>query len=112
VPDGAVDSVVGAGLRDWLTYDERRSLANASERAAVAETGASIAWQAQGGADDVTASGSAVATGDPYRSHHGHVCRDVKESADKNGKTHAQTVTLCRDVIASGVAVWVVAEID
>jgi hypothetical protein len=112
VPDGAVDGVIGAGLKDWLTFEERRSLAAASEQAAIAVTGAPVPWQAQGGAHDGTASGSAVAIDDVYRSLRGRICRDVNQSVDKDGKSHAETVTLCRDVIASGVAVWMVAEAD
>lgn len=103
VPDADVDKVVAAGLTQWLTAEERRSLAAASERAAVAPASAAIDWQAHDGGDAVTATGSALAVGEVYRSLRGRICRDVRQSFDKDGKTQAETVALCRD----GAALWI-----
>lgn len=110
VPDLAVDDVVGSGLKDWLTFEERRSLAMASQRAAIGVTGTPLPWDSQDGGDKVTASGSAVAVGDAFRSLRGPICRAVRQSFDKKGEPHAQTVTLCRVPIKSGVTLWVVAD--
>jgi hypothetical protein len=110
VPDLAVDGVIGSGLKEWLTFEERRSLAMASQRAAIGVTGTPLPWRAQDGGDAVTASGSAVAVGDVFRSLRGPICRDVRQSidknGDKNGEPHAQTITLCRTSIATGVILW------
>lgn len=109
VPDMAVDQVVAPGLKDWLTVEERRSLAMASQRAAIGVTGTPLPWQAQDGGGDVTATGSAVAVGDAFRSLRGKVCRDVRQSFDKGSEPHAQTVTLCRTSIETGVTLWIAA---
>jgi hypothetical protein len=112
VPDLAVNRVIAAGLTDWLTFNERRNLAMASERAAAAATGASVAWESHDGTHALTVSGGAVAVGDVFRSHGGSICRDVRQSFAKGGTLHAQTVTLCRDQIATGVTLWLVADIQ
>jgi hypothetical protein len=109
VPDMAVDSVVGYGLTEWLTFEERRDLAMASERAAIGVTGTELPWHSHDGGDTVTATGGAVAVGDAFRSLRGEICRDVRQSFTKNGEPHAQTVTLCREPIESGATLWVTA---
>lgn len=111
VPDMAVDAVIGSGLKDWLTFEERQNLAMASQRAAVGVTGTSLPWDSQDSGDAVTASGRVVAVGDAFRSLRGPICRPVRQSFDKKGVPHAQTVTLCRTPIKSGIMLWVVAEI-
>jgi surface antigen len=108
VPDAAVDGVIAGGLKSWLTFAERQNLAMASERAAVATTGEPVAWTAQDGGGEVTATGSAVAVGQPFRSLRGGICRDVRQSFAKDGTPHAQTVSLCRSEIVTGIELWVV----
>jgi hypothetical protein len=112
VPDKAVDNVVAAGLKNWLTFAERQSLAMASERAAVATTGAPVAWTATDGTGTATAKGSAVAVTQPFRSLRGEICRDVRQAFDKDNLPHAQTVSLCRSEIATGERLWTVATPD
>jgi hypothetical protein len=109
VPDMAVDDVIGSGLREWLTFEERRSLAMASERAAIGVTGTPLPWKAQDGGGAVTATGAAVAVGDVFRSLRGYICRDVRQSISKSDEPHAQTVTLCRMPIKTGVTLWLTA---
>jgi hypothetical protein len=112
LPDAAVDQVVAAGLREWLTFAERRSLAAASERAAVAPEGDAIKFQARDGGDAVTAQGSATAVDDVYRSLRGNICRDLRQSVAKNAKTQALTITLCREEVAGGTAFWIIPATD
>jgi hypothetical protein len=112
VPDKVVDDVIASGLKPWLTFAERQNLAMASERAAVAVTAAPVAWSAQDGGGEVTATGSAVAVGQPFRSLRGEICRDVRQAFDKEKVPHAQTVSLCRTEIASGAKIWLVATPD
>lgn len=109
VPEGDVDRVVGSELHNWLTFEERQSLASASQRAAVAPTAAAIAWQSHDGGNEVTATGSAIALNDVYRSLGGAICRDVWQSVAKNGVSRSETVALCRETIASGIVLWVAA---
>lgn len=107
VPEGAADRVVAASLRNWLSVEERHSLAVATQRAAVAPTTQAIDWQSHDGGNTVTASGSAVAVGDVYRSAGGEICRDVWQSVAKNGMPHAATITVCREPVSSGTVLWV-----
>lgn len=109
VPDGSVDRIVAPGLKQWLTFEERRSLAGAAERAAIAVTASPIDWQAKDGTDAVTASGNAVAIGAAYRSLRGEIRRDVRQSVAKNDTPHIDTVTLCRTADGPGIPIWIVA---
>jgi len=108
VPDRLVDGVVAPGLQEWLTFIERQSLAAASERAAVALTGAPVKWTSKDGSGAATAKGSAVAVSQVFRSLRGLICRDVRQTFDKDSVAHAQTVSLCRTEIASGERIWMV----
>jgi hypothetical protein len=108
LPDPAVDSVIAPDLKIWLTFEERKTLANASENAAVGVTGVAIKWRAHDGADVPTASGTAVPVDDVYRSQTGYVCRDVRQSFARAGDTRVATVALCRTNIAEGVTIWAV----
>lgn len=112
IPDNTVDSVIGPALRDWLTVEERRNLAVASERAAIDAVGTTFAWQAQDGGEKVTATGTATAVGGVYRALRGRVCRDVRQTFSKDDQSHAQTLTLCREEIGSGVALWVTTAVN
>jgi hypothetical protein len=107
VPDMAVDSVIGSGLREWLTFEERRDLAMASQRAAIGVTGTELPWRSQDGGDTITATGGAVAVGGAFRSLRGAICRDVRQSFTKKSEPRAQTVTLCRRAIETGVTLWI-----
>jgi len=112
LPDTSVDRVVAAGLKDWLTFAERKDLALASERAAIGATGVAVEWRSHDGARSPTANGSAVAVDDVYRSLRGQVCRDVRQNITKLDDSHEATVMLCRTEIAAGVAMWAVAAAD
>ena len=112
MPDAAVDEIVSPALKAWLTFEERRVLAAASERAAISAMAKPIDWQATDGDDAVTAAGTAVATGGAYRSQRGQMCRDVRQNVVKNNAPHVEAVTLCREPDGAGVALWTVADAD
>ena len=109
--DDIVDAAIAEPLRAWLTWGERRELAEASQRAAVAITGTRVAWQARDGTDAPTTAGIAMPVGEAYRSVRGRVCRDVRQSVELSGQ-RAQQVTLCRDDQGSGLHVWIVGQAD
>jgi hypothetical protein len=112
VPVELVDSVVGSELKHWLAPPERAALAEASQQAAVAERNAKIAW---GGAQPDSPPGTAGAGGwaaaisDPYRAAHGLMCRDVRQALTRAEETVVQSVSLCREEIALGGTVWMIA---
>jgi hypothetical protein len=112
LPEAAVNNVVGEALRNWLTYEERRNLAVASEQAAVDPTGTTQPWQSADGAGVVTAIGSATSVADVYRSLRGRICRDVWQTVKKQDDARAQLVTLCRDTQDAGPILWVIAKAD
>jgi len=108
LPDASVDLVIAPHLREWLTFAERKNLAAASEEAAVSATGLPFGWQSEDGAHTLTASGSAVAVADVYRSLRGQICRDVRQNITKKGDAHFDIVTLCRTEVAAGVPAWTI----
>ncbi len=108
LPDTSVDLVIAPGLKQWLTFAERKDLAVASEQAATGGTGVPVNWQSHDGARSFTADGNAVAVDDVYRSLRGRVCRDVRQNITKMGDFHFDTVTLCRIEIAAGIPAWTV----
>jgi len=112
VPEAAIDRIVAAPLREWLTIEERRNLAAASESAASVPTNAPVAWQAKDGSNARTAGGIAVPVADVYRSKGGAICRDVSQRVDKNDKQHVATITLCREMQAQGQALWLIGSAD
>ncbi len=112
LPDAAVDEIVSPALKSWLTFEERRSLAAASERAVIGASAEPIDWQATDGGDAVTAAGAAVAIGGAYRSERGPLCRDVRQSVTKNNAPHSEAVALCRAPEGAGIALWTVADVD
>jgi hypothetical protein len=112
LPDAAVDQVVAPGLRQWLTFPEQRSLATASERAAIAPAGEPVTFQAKDGNGAVTAHGAAAALDDVYRSLRGYICRDLRQSVVKNTETHASTVTLCREQVTDNATLWIIGAAD
>jgi hypothetical protein len=106
LPDDAVDTAIGPGLRNWLTSIERRQLAEASQRAVLGITGTPVAWAAADPAGTETAKGLALPVDDAQRSVRGRVCRDLWQSVDKAGETHQQQVTLCRRDYGNGLSLW------
>ena len=110
--DETVDATIAEPLRPWLTWIERRELAAARQRAAVAITGTRVAWQARDGADAPTTAGTAMPVGEAYRSVRGRICRDVRQSVELSRGPREQQVTLCRDDQGSGLFVWVVGQAD
>ena len=112
VADEMVDAAIAEPLRAWLTWIERRQLAEASQRAAVAVTGSTIAWQARDGTDAPTTAGTAMPVGEAYRSVRGRICRDLRQSVVLSQGPRQQQVTLCRDDQGSGLSVWVVGQAD
>lgn len=108
LPDSSVDSVIAPGLKEWLTFTERKDLAVASELAATGATGRAVDWRSHDGSQSLTAGGTATAVDDVYRSLRGGVCRDVRQNITKMGDSHFATVPLCRTEITAGVIVWTV----
>jgi hypothetical protein len=112
LPASATDGLIAPGLKDWLTFEERRSLAVASAQAAAGPNGAPVAWKSRNAAGEITAGGTVLAASGAYRSLRGRICRDVRQSANKGAEPHTQTVTLCRAQAGSGVTLWVVSQAD
>ncbi len=112
VPEPAIDRIVAEPLRTWLTLEERRRLADASEHAAVVPTGTAIPWQALNGANVRTASGTAMPVGNVYRSRRGEICRDVRQTVVRTDAPPPQIVALCRDSQADTVPLWVIGAVD
>jgi surface antigen len=108
VPDSLVDAVVGDALYVWLTPAERRSLAEASQDAAVAPTATAIPWHGVDGAGLPSVAGTVMPIRDAYRSARGHLCRDVRQSVDKREELQIQQLTLCREDQGAGLYVWVI----
>jgi surface antigen len=106
LPDDAVDTAIGPGLRNWLTPIERRQLAEASQRAVLGITGTPVAWAAADPAGAETAKGLALPVDDAQRSVRGRLCRDLWQSVDKAGETRQQQVTLCRHDYGNGLSLW------
>jgi surface antigen len=113
VPDQLVDAAVADKLRPWLTAIERRSLAEASQRAAGLElTMQPVPWEAHDASGAKTAAGVAVAVDNPYRAVRGRMCRDMRQSLAKGDEQHEEAVTLCRQDFGGGLAVWIVGDAD
>ena len=112
VPETAIDRVVAEPLREWLTVEERRNLAAASETAAAFADRLTIAWQAKDGGNAHTAAGSATPIADVFRSKRGAICRDISQHVEKNAAHHAQTITLCREAQENGAALWLIGAAD
>ncbi|HYM03881.1 MAG TPA: hypothetical protein VET85_13100 [Stellaceae bacterium] len=110
LPDDAVDDVVGAGLKEWLTPIERRDIAAASQAAAVAETGTAVAWRTVDGAGKMTAEGVAAPISNAFRSVSGRICRDVRQYVEKGVEQRQRLVTLCREYHGDDLAIWVVGD--
>jgi surface antigen len=109
LPEDAVDEVVSPGLKEWLTPLERRQLADASQQAAVAPTGAPVPWQAADAKGAATAAGAAVPVNNVFRSVSGRICRDVRQYVEKANEPHQRLVTLCREYHGDDLAIWVLA---
>ena len=112
VPDFALDRVVGESLKDWLSLEERQNLAWASEQAATTPTGTVVPWKSTDGTGAITAAGSATPLTDIYRSTRGNICRNLRQQIDKDGRSRAQQVTLCRDSQNVDIALWLRASAD
>jgi surface antigen len=94
------DEIVAATLRPSLSAAARMSLAEASERAAAATTGATVLWQS---ADAV---GAVVPARDPYRSHRGEICRDLQQQMQNASGPMIDQVTLCHHDLGDGRILW------
>ncbi|NIR32276.1 MAG: glycine zipper 2TM domain-containing protein [Gammaproteobacteria bacterium] len=92
----ALGGLIGNRIGAYLDERERRAMARASvEAAESAPTGEKVAWAVPGEQDEVTASGWAVPTSDPYEEND-RTCRDLQQAAQKDGEERQQEVTLCR----------------
>jgi hypothetical protein len=106
----AADRAVGPELARWMKPAERRALAEASQHAAVAERNSKLDWSsaAAPAVPDaaVGASGWVMPVSDPYRSQHGVICRDLRQELNRPDQPLMQAVSLCREEMPGGVAVW------
>jgi surface antigen len=112
IPEDHIDDSVAPDLRNWLTPIERRQLAEASQRAAVAVTGTPLEWKAADNLGAETAAGVAMPLDDAKRSVRGRLCRDVWQQVKKAEEPHQQQVTLCRFDYGNGLSVWIVGDAD
>jgi hypothetical protein len=108
VPQVAVDAAVAEPLRPLLSADERRRLAEASQRAAAEFTLQPVAWESIDKEGNKTAVGTAVAVDNAFRAvRNGRLCRNLRQNAIKKEEAHQQQVTLCREDYGNGLYVWV-----
>lgn len=108
VPADLVDSTVGAEIGRWLSAPERQVLADASQKAITGVRNTKLAWTATAPGGDVTAEGWIAPVSDPYRSVHGQICRDVRQALVRNDQAMAQELSLCREELVGGAAVWTI----
>jgi len=108
VPADLVNSSVGAEIGRWLSVPERQALADASQKAATGVRNTRLAWSATAPSGDVTAEGWIAPVSDPYRSSHGQICRDVRQALVRNDQAMAQELSLCREELVSGAAIWTI----
>ncbi len=94
------DEVVAAPLRANLTPAARMDLAQASMLAAAAATGTAIEWKA------ADAQGIVAPARDVYISHHGLVCRDLRQTVEKARVAEIAPMTLCREDLGRGGTAW------
>jgi hypothetical protein len=94
------DEVVAPPLRASLTPAARMDLAQASVIAAAAATGTAIEWKA------ADAQGIVAPAHDVYISHHGLVCRDLRQTVQKARAAEVAPVTLCREDVGGGGTAW------
>lgn len=94
------DQIVAEPLRPTLSPAARLSLAEASERAAAAPTGATVLWQS------ADAGGAVVPARDAYRSHRGEICRDVEQQAQTTTGPEIVQITLCHADLGDGRILW------
>jgi len=108
VPDNLVDSSVGSEIGRRLSQPERQVLADASQKAVTGVRDTRLAWAAEGPDGKPTAEGWIAPVSDPYRSPHGLICRDVRQALVRPDQTLAQELSLCREDLPSGAAVWTI----
>jgi len=96
----AAGGLIGNRLGNWLDSDAQQAAAEAAARAA--ESGERVTWSRTGAAFQTVEEGWARPAGRSYRSHDGRTCREIHQSATKDGETVEDSVTLCR-----GSAGWV-----
>jgi non-ribosomal peptide synthetase component F len=108
LPEDLIDEAIGDTLRLWLTPLERHLVAQASQSAAVAVTGTPVAWRPDDDAAPPAAGGMAMPVGDVYRSVHGRICRDVRQTVLRSERALEQQVTLCREDEGANLFVWLV----
>lgn len=100
------DRIVAVPLRKLLGPAARLSLAQASEQAAAAKTGATLLWRSR------EAGGAVVPTHDVYISLRGEVCRDMQQQAETRAGPAIDPVTLCRTDEDDRRRLWLLASPD
>jgi surface antigen len=94
------DVVVAAPLRVALNAEARMNLATASMLAATATTGTPVSWKS------ADANGAVVPARDAYLSHHGLICRDLRQQVQKSDQSLIEQVTLCHEDIGDSHFLW------
>ncbi|HLI21290.1 MAG TPA: hypothetical protein VKV32_09260 [Stellaceae bacterium] len=94
------DRIVADPLRAALSPEARLSLAEASERATSADTGATVLWRS------ADAGGAVVPARDAYRSHRGEICRDLQQQIQTADGPSVSQVTLCYHDLGDGRILW------
>jgi len=106
IPATRADEAVGPPLAHTLQPKERLALAEASQQAAIAERNSRIEWSAAAAKGTGGASGWVMPVSDPYRSPHGLICRDLRQAVARPQGPMVEAVSLCRQQIAGGLAIW------
>ena len=94
------DRLVAESLRASLSSEARWNLAEASERAASADTGATVMWQS------ADAAGAVIPARDAYRSHRGEICRDLQQHVQTEAGPSVDLITLCHHDLGDGRILW------
>jgi len=94
------DVVIAAPLRAALNPEARMNLATASMLAATATTGTPVSWKS------ADANGAVVPARDAYLSHHGLICRDLRQQVQKSDQSQIEQITLCHEDIGDSHFLW------
>jgi len=108
IPAARADEAVGPPLVHSLQPKERLALAEASQQAAIAERNSRVEWSTTPPECKCGASGWVMPVSDPYRSRHGLICRDLRQAVTRPQGPRVEAVSLCREEIAGGLAIWTI----
>jgi len=93
----AAGALIGNRIGNHLEGDETKAAAHAAARAAEVPTGERVTWKKTGTFFGTSASGWASPTAAAYTDNSGRSCRNIHQEAEKDGKSYADDVTLCKE---------------